>query len=85
MQAPDCVGQIERMVEQALRIVRCRDVVGNDKLSLGKAAALAENGTEAVKPVAFESDRDCPRGQRRRKSEPRKFRPAHDGAQALRR
>ena len=46
------------------------------ELPLGEAATLAQKGTEAVEPVAFESDRDRPRRPRGGKSEPRKFRPA---------
>src|SRR6266550_2656045 len=57
MQTPDRVGQIERAVEQALRVARRCDPVGDDKLPLGEAAALAKEGTEAVEPVAFEPDR----------------------------
>ena len=69
MQAPDRVGQIECAVEQALRVARRCDLVGNDKLPLGEAAALAKQGTEAVEPVAFEPDRHRAGGQRGAKSQ----------------
>ena len=41
MQAADCIGQIERAVEQPLRIARRRDIAGNDELPLGEAPTLA--------------------------------------------
>ena len=43
-------------------------MVGDDKLPLGEAATLAKKAAEAVKPFAFEPDRDRPREQRGAKS-----------------
>ncbi len=70
-------------MEQPLRIVRRGNVIGGKELPLGQAAALANHRTEAIKPVAFETDRNRPGRDRGTGSKPRKFRPAHDRTQGL--